>query len=77
MVMFRDFVQRKARRLDIEGTVKNLPDRSVEVIAQGNEDVLLKLITRLQKGPFLARVSRVDVKWREPKESYTGFTIIY
>lgn len=77
MVMFRDFVARKARSLGIVGTVDNLPDFSVEVIAQGEEDALEKLIEHLHKGPFLARVLRVDVAWREPTDDFKGFKIVF
>ncbi|MBI2047927.1 MAG: acylphosphatase [Parcubacteria group bacterium] len=77
MVMYRDFVQRKARGLNISGTVENREDRSVEVVAQGMEENLQKLIEYLHKGPFLARVARVDVEWREPQENFSGFKIIY
>ncbi len=77
MVMFRDFAQRKARSLYIQGTVENRDDRSVEIIAQGNTDALETFIEHLNKGPFMARVMRVDVDWREPSEEYEGFKIIY
>ena len=77
MVMFRDFIVRHARALGLQGIVENLSDGSVEVIAQGREDKLEKLIEYLHKGPFLARTIRVDVEWREPVEDFEGFTIIY
>jgi acylphosphatase len=77
MVMFRDFIQRKARTLGLKGTVKNLPDRSVEVVAQGSRDSLDTLVEHLHKGPFLARVLKVDVQWRKPKEKLGGFNILY
>ncbi|MCW9054827.1 MAG: acylphosphatase [Candidatus Pacebacteria bacterium] len=77
MVMFRDFVQRHARSLGIRGTVENLDDGSVEVVAQGSEDKLKKLIEHLHKGPFLARVLRVDTRWREPSGEFDSFSILY
>lgn len=77
MVMYRDFVQRKARGLGLVGSVENLHDRSVEVLAQGLEDDLYKLTEYLHKGPFVARVLGVDVEWRDPTEKFTGFKIIY
>jgi len=76
-VMFRDFIQRKARTMGIKGTVANLQDGSVEVVAQGTAEKLEKLIEHLHKGPFLARVFRVDVIWRKPQEKFGGFTILY
>ncbi|MBL7045675.1 MAG: acylphosphatase [Parcubacteria group bacterium] len=77
MVMFRDFIQRKARTLALRGTVENLQDGSVEVVAQGREEDLETLIEYLNKGPFLARVLRVSVDWREPSREFEGFKIIY
>lgn len=77
MVMFRDFVQRKARALSLSGTVENLENRTVRVVAQGSEENLEKLIEYLHKGPFLARVMRVALEWEEPKEILQGFKIAY
>ena len=77
MVLFRDFVQRKARGLGIVGTVENLEDRSVKVVAQGTKEDLEKLIEQLHKGPFLARVANITVSWREPKEVFSCFKIVY
>lgn len=76
-VGFRNFIQTKARALWLVGTVQNLPDGSVRVIAQGPEEKLKVLIDHLHKGPFLARVSDVTVNWREPEKTYNDFSIIY
>ena len=77
LVMFRDFAARKARGLDLVGEVENLPDRSVRIVAQGEEKNLTRLLEHLHKGPFLAHVSRVDISWREPSHHYVGFKIIF
>jgi len=77
MVMYRDFVQRKARSLYLTGETKNLDDGSVGIIAQGSEENLEKFIEHLHKGPFLARVARVEVSWEEPTEDFSGFKIKY
>jgi acylphosphatase len=76
-VMFRDFVQRYARKLDLSGTVKNLPDGSVRVIAQGDRGSLEKLIEFLHKGSVFSRVESVSLSWPKPKEEYIGFRIIF
>ena len=59
MVMFRDFVMRKARKLRITGHVENLRDNSVLVTAEGEELALKQFVEDLHKGPIL---SRVDVQ---------------
>ncbi len=77
MVMYRDFVQRHARSLRLVGMVRNLSDGSVEVLAQGSREKLEELVQRLHTGPLLSRVVSVDVEWRKPAESMTGFFINY
>lgn len=77
MVMFRDFVQKKARSLTLAGYAQNMPDGSVEVVAQGEEKNLKRLITYLHEGPLHADVSRVDVEWGEIEERMQGFEIVW
>lgn len=77
MVMFRDFTNRKARRLGIIGTVHNRADGSVEVVAQGERVALQKLIDHLKKGSLLSRVERVVVEWRKPTKAFTSFDIVF
>jgi acylphosphatase len=77
MVMYRDFAARHARLLNISGETKNMPDGTVEVVAQGEEDNLKRYIKELEKGPIFANVERVDVKWQEPRKKYDSFKIIY
>lgn len=68
MVMFRDFTQRKARKLHLTGFVKNEKDGSVRVEAHGEELALKKLIDALHQGPTFANVKEVRVGWSEINE---------
>ena len=77
MVTFRDFAKGKARSLELYGTVENLSDGSVRVIAQGDEEKLKQLILLLKEGPHFAKVEDVKVGWREIKEKSDDFKIIY
>ena len=77
LVMFRDFAQRKARKLGVVGSVENLPDGSVKVLAQGSEENLLKFIFYLKKGPILAKVQDISVSWTEAGEFFQDFKIVY
>ena len=76
-VFYRDFVAKHARHLALAGYVRNAPDFKVEVVAQGYKDKLEKLIELLRKGPFLARVSKVDVEWRKPTEKFGSFDVVF
>jgi len=67
-VGYRFFVIRRAELLGLTGWVKNLPDRTVEVVAEGDRELLEELIKELWKGPSAAQVTDVVVNW----ERYTG-----
>jgi|GEM_PF-101952 len=74
-VGYRYFVKEKAQSLDISGYVKNLEDGTVEVLAQGREENLQKLIEELKKGPYLAKVEKIDIIFRKPLEIFRNFEI--
>ena len=76
-VMFRDFVTRKARARGIVGTVKNNPDGSVSVVAQGDEGKLKEFLVLIQRGSLLSRVEQVREKWSEPLGKFKSFDILY
>ena len=72
-VGFRKFVQIHALRLGIIGYAKNLPDGSVEVIAEGHEEALNKLLQYLRSGPPLANVEKVEYVFTEYKGEFEDF----
>ena len=74
-VGFRYFVQRNALKLKLSGYAKNMPDGSVEVIAEGEENILLKLVEALRKGNTYSEVESVDYKILEEVLGLTGFEI--
>ncbi|MCJ2165960.1 MULTISPECIES: acylphosphatase [unclassified Pseudodesulfovibrio] len=61
-VWFRGWTREVAFEIGIRGWVRNLPDGSVETLAQGKPDQLDQFETRLKQGPPLARVSGIDIK---------------
>ncbi len=73
-VGFRYFVHRRASRLGLSGIVRNLPDGSVEIEAEGDKMLLEELITHVRNGPPSAQVSDLDVTWGDPTYRYRGFT---
>ena len=77
MVMFRDFAKRNAEKLGISGVVRNQKDKTVSVVAEGEENNLKKFLEFLGNGPVLAKVEKIDVVWSDPKNEFSGFHIIY
>ena len=76
-VFFRAFVARWATELGLAGYVRNLPERAVEVEAEGEKKQLEELIGYLKVGPAGARVEKVAVNWSEYTGKYAGFNVKY
>jgi acylphosphatase len=60
-VGFRYHAEREARRLGVVGWVRNEPDGSVAVHAEGTPQAVHDLLAWLRQGPPSADVERVDV----------------
>jgi len=58
-VYFRHSTRLEARKLNIRGLARNLPDGSVEVLAQGTAAAVDELRRWLGRGPAHARVDEV------------------
>ncbi|MCS7087570.1 MAG: acylphosphatase [Thermoflexales bacterium] len=74
-VNFRYSTQREAQRLGVTGWVRNLPDGTVEVLAEGTQPALEALLSFLHKGPPAARVTHVEVRWGTASGRFVRFEI--
>ena len=74
-VGFRFYVRERAVPFGIKGWVRNLPDGSVEIHAEGKKDMLDLFIAEIRKGPTFGNVSHLDEEWADPTNRYTGFSI--
>lgn len=61
-VGYRAFTERVAKELGLTGWVRNLEDSRVEVWAEGEREVLDRLIERLNEGPRYAEVKNVEAR---------------
>lgn len=75
-VMFRSFVVKLADRMRLKGYVKNMPDGTVEVVAQGGEHDLRRFVEHMRHGSSTAHVTEVDDDMRKPTESYASFEVV-
>jgi acylphosphatase len=74
-VGYRYFVLQKARNLNLTGYVRNLRDGGVEVLAEGDEQVLRSFLSELQQGPVGAIVGKTGTTWQEATGNLTIFEI--
>ncbi|MEW5826271.1 MAG: acylphosphatase [Candidatus Bipolaricaulota bacterium] len=75
-VGYRLFAAGEARRLGLCGTVRNLPDGSVAIVAEGSRASLETLAQALRDGPPRAEVERVDAEWSPSRGEFAGFRVL-
>lgn len=77
-VGFRWTTQMIAQELGITGTVKNNPDGSVSIVAQGEELPLEHFIKKIKASPSVAgHVDHVDLNTISNAEKFTRFSVVY
>jgi acylphosphatase len=76
-VFFRVSTRELADKLGIKGWVRNREDGKVEILAQGDDKKLDKLIDFSKKGPIGAIVNNIVVKEENIKEKFNSFEIMY
>ena len=74
-VYFRAFTRNQARRLGVDGWVRNDYDGSVSLVAEGPREVLEHLLVAVRRGPSGARIDHVSEDWSEATGEYDGFAI--
>lgn len=74
-VGFRCACYSQARALGLVGWVRNLPDDSVEIVAEGPSAALDAFRIWCSKGPIFARVDRVVNTPEPPLGTYRSFEI--
>ena len=76
-VSFRYYTQQRATELALTGYVRNLWDRTVEVVAEGPRAEVDKLLAFLHTGPRAAFVTQVDARWSAPTKEFKRFEVRY
>ena len=75
-VFFRDFTNQCAGGLGLTGTVRNMPDGSVFVVAEGEKAKLQKLLVLLEKGTPHSKVENVETKWLPATNEFLDFQVL-
>ena len=76
-VWYRGYTQRAASAAGVHGWVRNLPDRRVEAVLQGERTAVESVIESMRTGPPGSAVIDCVVSWRTTGERYHGFDIRY
>lgn len=76
-VFFRQFTYEKAKKLGLKGFVRNEPDFSVFLVAEGEEEKLRELLEAVKEGPETASVVRVTPSFSRSTGEFKDFRIKY
>ncbi len=76
-VGYRYFTQRTAESYGLKGWVRNLPDGRVEILVEGDEELLCYFVKDLWNGPPRARVDKIEIIKEASDEPLDGFDIRY
>ena len=74
-VFYRQSTMETARRLGVTGWVRNLPDGSVEAVAEGPAEAVRALLDWCRQGPPAAEVISIDLDWSDATGEFSRFAV--
>jgi len=76
-VCYRASSQMQAHQLGLMGFSRNLADGRVEIMVQGEQDIVQQFIDWCHRGPAMAKVTEVEQKAINCPEEFGGFDVRY
>lgn len=74
-VFFRSSTLEQAVRWGVKGWVRNCPDGTVEVVAEGPRKNIDDLVAWCHHGPPGAKIHHVQLKWEDNQDEFKDFRI--
>ena len=75
-VGFRYTVMNVANGFEVTGTVGNLPDRRVELVAEGTRDELEAFRHQIRRSGLAHFIRDEEVRWTDAQNEFRGFEIV-
>ena len=76
-MFFRYETRTRAMQHKVTGWVKNLRDRRVEAVFEGEKEAVEAMVDFCRRGPAGAIIKGVDVLWEEPTGEFDRFQVQY
>ena len=76
-VFFRYNTKNKADKLKINGFIKNLSDKRVEIVAEGDKENIKRFLEWCKKGSVLVNIKDIEFIDDNPEIGFKGFEIRY
>jgi acylphosphatase len=74
-VGFRYTVERLALELGLLGFVKNLSNGRVELVCEGQQETIERLLQLIQESRLGTHITRADSSWEKPTQAFRDFTV--
>ena len=74
-VGYRDFVERVARKLKINGFVENLKPHDVRIVCESDEKSIISFLEQINIKKFPISVEGIEVMYEEPSKKFEWFEI--
>ena len=75
-VGFRYTVRTVAAGFEVTGTIRNLPDGRVELVAEGRKPELEAFREAIRDAGLAACIRHEDASWTEAQNEFKGFEIV-
>ena len=76
-VFFRQALKVVAKQNDVSGWVRNLTDKRVEAVLEGNDESVKSIIEWARIGPANSRVDDIKISNEEFKNEFSTFEVLY
>ena len=76
-IYFRAFIKDRANELGLTGYAKNTPDKKIEVIVEGHELKINKLIEQCREGPSGAKAINISTTTQQHTGEFKQFRVKY
>ena len=75
-VFFRQFCKENADKLNLKGFVRNLENGDVELVLEGDNDAIDKMIELCRQGPAHSMIKDVEVQERKWGGEFLDFRVL-
>jgi acylphosphatase len=75
-VGFRYTVKTLVTGFEVTGTIRNLPDGTVELVAEGAKEELRAFQQAIRDAGLGGSITHEETSWSEARNEFRGFTII-
>lgn len=72
---FRYHTQQQAQKLGVTGFIRTLSDGRIEIVVQGEEDQVAKMLEWCQQEPQSSQIKTILYRYDEQTEQFSDFVV--